>query len=276
MLKESQMDKKYWAEAFTTAVYVRNMINYPVNQGKSPYEATMKRKPDLTFTRGVGCTCFAHVPKHRRSKLDDTAVKCKLLGYSEDQKTYRVINNAIGDVFNSRRVTFKEIDDQSSASFDLLKFEGNYSRDNVKKEDYKGQKPLQNQSVSNKPTMIGPFNSHTQYNETESQHPLQQDNRVELQDDSTVQHQYQNMYRYIPGRSKVTAFSESPRCEVLDARDKHSDKKYALPDFQLMDEDGPMDVYCLIASTVDERESTYDRIMSLKIAISGSKQWKMR
>jgi hypothetical protein len=31
-----------------------------------------------------------------------------------------------------------------------------------------------------------------------------------------------------------------------------------------MDEDGPMDVYCLIASTVDERASTYDQIMKSK------------
>ncbi len=91
-----------------------------------------------------------------------------------------------------------------------MKFEGNYSRDNETKEDYKGQKPLQNQSVSNMPTMIGPFDSQIQYNEAESQHLLQQDNRFELQYDSTVQHQYQNMYRDIPERSKVTAVSESP------------------------------------------------------------------
>jgi transposase InsO family protein len=80
MLKDSQMDKKYWAEAFKTAAYVRNMINNPVNQEKPTYEATIMRV--------FGCMCFAHVTKERRSKLDDTAVKCKLLGYSEDQRAY--------------------------------------------------------------------------------------------------------------------------------------------------------------------------------------------
>ncbi len=243
---------------------MRKMVDNPVNQGKSPYEATLKIKPDLAFMRVFGYTCFAHVPKEIRSKLDDTAVKCKFLGYSEDQKAYRVINNETGEVFKSRSVKFKEMGDQSCVTIDLLKFEGNYSRDNVKKEDYKGQNPFQNQSVSNKPTMIGPFDTHIQYNEVESQHPFQQDNRAELQDDSTVQRQYQNMYRDIPGRSKVTAVSESPRSEVLDARDKYSDKRYALPGFQLMDEEGPMDVSCLIASTVDERASTYDQIMKSK------------
>jgi hypothetical protein len=31
-----------------------------------------------------------------------------------------------------------------------------------------------------------------------------------------------------------------------------------------MDEDGPMDVYCLIASIVDERASTHDQTMKSK------------
>jgi hypothetical protein len=47
MLKDSQIDKKYWAEAFMTAAYVRNMIDDLVNQGKSLYEARMKIKPNL-------------------------------------------------------------------------------------------------------------------------------------------------------------------------------------------------------------------------------------
>ncbi len=100
MLKDSQMDKKYWPEAFKTAAYLRNMINNPVNQGKSPCDATMKIKPNLAFMRVLGCVCFAHVPKERR-KFDDTAVKCKILGNSEDPKAYRVMNQATGDVFNS-------------------------------------------------------------------------------------------------------------------------------------------------------------------------------
>ena len=88
MLKDSGMDKKYWAEAIKTAAYVRNRIGNEVNKGKSPYEATMKQVPDLSFLRVFGCICYAHVPKQRRSKLDDTSVKCHMLGYAEDQKAY--------------------------------------------------------------------------------------------------------------------------------------------------------------------------------------------
>ena len=88
MLKDSGMDKKYWAEAMKTAAYVRNSLPCDVNQGKSPIEATMKQKPDLEFMRVFGCICYAHVPKQRRFKLDDTAVKCRMLGYAEDQRAY--------------------------------------------------------------------------------------------------------------------------------------------------------------------------------------------
>jgi hypothetical protein len=38
MLQDSQMNKKNWAEAFKTAAYVRNTIDHPVYQAKSPYE----------------------------------------------------------------------------------------------------------------------------------------------------------------------------------------------------------------------------------------------
>jgi IS30 family transposase len=36
MLKDSQMDNKYWAEAFKTVAYVRYMINNPVEPGNVP------------------------------------------------------------------------------------------------------------------------------------------------------------------------------------------------------------------------------------------------
>jgi hypothetical protein len=56
-------------------------------------------------------------------KLDDTVIKCKLLGYSEDQKAYRVMNQATGDVFNTRYVTFKGMNGQPNTTTNLSKCE---------------------------------------------------------------------------------------------------------------------------------------------------------
>jgi hypothetical protein len=87
MLKDSNMAKKFWAEAFKTAAYVRNRIKIEdMNNGMSPYEATMGQKPDLDFMRVFGCNCFVQIPKEKRNKLDDASIKCNFLGYSENDK----------------------------------------------------------------------------------------------------------------------------------------------------------------------------------------------
>jgi hypothetical protein len=87
MLKDSNMAKKFWVEAFKAAAYVRNRIKIEdMNNGMSSYEATMGQNPDLDFLCVFGCNCFVHVPKEKRNKLDDTSIKCKFLGYSENQK----------------------------------------------------------------------------------------------------------------------------------------------------------------------------------------------
>jgi hypothetical protein len=88
------------------------------------------------------------VPKERRRKLDDTAIKCKLLGYSEDQKAYRVMNQATGDAFNSRSVTFKEMDGQPSTTINLSKCQEDYGTNDVKQEHHERQNPLQDYAVS--------------------------------------------------------------------------------------------------------------------------------
>jgi hypothetical protein len=67
-----------------------------------------------------------------------------------------------------------------------------------------------------------------------------------------------------PRRPKATAINESPRSTLDDYRDRHVNKRSALPDFSLDSDDGPMDVYCLMADTEDERASTYDQIMKSK------------
>jgi hypothetical protein len=109
MAERSNMAKKYWTEALKRARYVRNRINIEgINNGMSPYEATTGQRPDLDFMCIFGCNCFAHAPKEKRNKLDDTTAKCKFLGYSENQKAYRVMNISNGNVFHSRTVTFIE------------------------------------------------------------------------------------------------------------------------------------------------------------------------
>ncbi|GAB9477250.1 reverse transcriptase, partial [Globisporangium polare] len=74
MLKDSDLDKSFWAEALVTAAFVRNVISTTSRPHTTPYEETFKRKFEYKSMRVFGCECFAHVPKQKRLKLDDSGV----------------------------------------------------------------------------------------------------------------------------------------------------------------------------------------------------------
>jgi hypothetical protein len=121
MLKDSNMAKQYWAEAFKTVTYVRNIIKIEgINNVMSP---TMDQKPDLDFMCVFGSNCFAHVPKEKRNKSDNTATKCNFLGYSENQKAYRVMYISNGNVSNSRSATFMESNGYEKDTMKISKYE---------------------------------------------------------------------------------------------------------------------------------------------------------
>lgn len=76
-------------------------------EGKSPYEMLYARPPSLTHLRVIGCLCFASViPKG--DKFAARAKASVLMGYSERQKSYLLLELATNRIFVSRDVVFKE------------------------------------------------------------------------------------------------------------------------------------------------------------------------
>ncbi|POM68330.1 Integrase catalytic core protein [Phytophthora palmivora] len=108
ILKESGLDKSYWCEAMMTAADIRNVLPNTSNQHSSPFELVFKRAPRLDHMRVFGTECYAHVPKQKRKKLDDTGVKCVFLGYAKQRKAYRLLEVSDGSIVISRSVTFAE------------------------------------------------------------------------------------------------------------------------------------------------------------------------
>ncbi len=95
MLKQSLLPKEFYGEAQKTAVYLYNRQIH-ANSLKTPYEAMFNKKPNLSHLRPFGVVCYAFVPIEKRSKLDDTTAKCRLLGYGDDDsseefKGYRLL-----------------------------------------------------------------------------------------------------------------------------------------------------------------------------------------
>lgn len=77
MLSDSKLPKKFWAEALSTASYIRNRSPTNAVEGMTPYEVLKGRKPNVKHLRIFGCDAFVHVPKDERFKMDSKAKKCK-------------------------------------------------------------------------------------------------------------------------------------------------------------------------------------------------------
>ena len=108
MLLDAVLSKHYWAEAISTAAYLRNRCPTKAVQGKTPFEAWHGKKPSVDHLRVFGCDAYAHLPKDERGKFDTKANKCILLGYGEQTKGYRLYDVNEKKVLYSRDVRFNE------------------------------------------------------------------------------------------------------------------------------------------------------------------------
>ena len=108
MLVDAKLPHAFWAEAVSTAVYLRNRSPTKAIEDMTPYEAWMKRKPQVEYLRVFGCDAYAHVAKDERKKLDSKSRKCIFLGYGEETKGYRLYDSSRSKVIYSRDVQFNE------------------------------------------------------------------------------------------------------------------------------------------------------------------------
>ena len=68
MLIYAKLPHAFWAEAISTAVYLRNRSPTKVLKDMTPFEAWMKQKPCVEHLRVFGCDAYAHVAKDERKK----------------------------------------------------------------------------------------------------------------------------------------------------------------------------------------------------------------
>ena len=82
MLAGSILPQKLWAEAMSTAVYLRNQSPTKAVKGMTPHEAFHGNKPNVKHLRVFGCVAFAHMAKDEQKKFDIVARCCDLVGYA--------------------------------------------------------------------------------------------------------------------------------------------------------------------------------------------------
>ena len=107
LLVQSRLHHKFWAEALSTVVYVRNRTYNSAIKGV-PYEILNKNKPDVGHFRVFGSLCYYHIPKDERRKLDPKGCKAIFVGYCIEQKGYRLFDQSKDRIVVSRDVIFHE------------------------------------------------------------------------------------------------------------------------------------------------------------------------
>ena len=110
MLTDAKLPHKFWAEAISTAVYLRNRSPTKAIEKMTPYEAWTAKKPTVMISHlhVFGCDAYTHVPRDERGKLDPNAKKCIFVGYGEETKGYRLYDPIRGKIIFSRDVVFNE------------------------------------------------------------------------------------------------------------------------------------------------------------------------
>ena len=108
MLHHGNLPLSFWAEAVSTANYIRNRSPTSCLKEKTPHECWYDEKPDVSHFKVFGCNAFVHVPDQKRSKLDKKSMHCIFVGYPFGCKGYKLYNPETKQMIRSRDVIFLE------------------------------------------------------------------------------------------------------------------------------------------------------------------------
>ena len=111
MLSGTGLGQEFWAEAVETACYLVNRSPSSALEDKNPHEVWTGKKPSLSHLRVFGCDAYVHVPKEKRTKLDNKSERCIFIGYKDGLKGYKLWNPETRKVVYSRDVVFREVKD---------------------------------------------------------------------------------------------------------------------------------------------------------------------
>ncbi|TPX47302.1 DNA-directed DNA polymerase [Chytriomyces confervae] len=147
MLADAKMDKeKYWTYAFEMAVYIRNQCPTRATTGsKTPYEALTGKRPNLKYMRRFGEPCVAYIDSHKRKKLDNKGVQCRVLGIEE--KGYLLVEVHSRRTFKSIHVKFPREEVEPKPSSDELPELLSDSEDEDDEPEQRHDEPVETRNV---------------------------------------------------------------------------------------------------------------------------------
>ncbi|XP_019237242.1 PREDICTED: uncharacterized protein LOC109217444 [Nicotiana attenuata] len=104
---QGSIPTRYWGMCVKTAIYLINRLPSSILGGKTPYELLYHKNANISHLRTIGCLCYA-TNLVKTDKFAERAKAAILMGYSETQKGYMLLDLATKQFFTSRDVIFKE------------------------------------------------------------------------------------------------------------------------------------------------------------------------
>lgn len=122
LLIQAKLPLSFWAEAANTANYIRNHCPSKSLNGRTPYEVWHGKKPNITYFKEFGCRAFCYNRDPKKGKLDPRCKEGIFLGYSSQNKGYRIWLTSERRVEITRHVKFLEnrIDKQMNVEEKIL------------------------------------------------------------------------------------------------------------------------------------------------------------
>ncbi|CAK9804033.1 Retrovirus-related Pol polyprotein from transposon TNT 1-94 [Anthophora plagiata] len=108
MLTQSKLPMSLWAEAVSTAVYIRNRCPTRKLNDITPYEGWTGEKPYVGFLRIFGSKVIALEKGARLNKFMPRGKEYILVGYSQESKAYRLWERGTRQIAVKRDVRFYE------------------------------------------------------------------------------------------------------------------------------------------------------------------------
>ncbi|OMO90088.1 Integrase, catalytic core [Corchorus capsularis] len=105
---EANLPIRFWGECVLTAAYLINITPTPKLNGKTPYEALLKKSPKYDHLRVFGCLCYVHDINRSGDKFSPRAHRCIFIGYPLGKKAYQVYDLESHKIMVSRDVIFYE------------------------------------------------------------------------------------------------------------------------------------------------------------------------
>jgi len=108
LLAQSGLSKKFWVDAFLTAIFIINRLPTKILDYVSPYERLFHLPPNFTYFRAFGCQCFPCLRPYTNDKLSYRRIPCIFIGYISNHKGFRCLDPSSRCVYISRIVIFDE------------------------------------------------------------------------------------------------------------------------------------------------------------------------